>query len=307
MNPKQELHPPPPPRSHHPQNYSKTVEGWLALAQVVRYHQPPGCRMREIYLRRYSPLDTTQVIDFTDNMAVLRAVFPTLTAPGAYRNIYKAAYEGYGDSVIQCLGLLKRSHITHLWVNKSADHESFLAALIDQVKNGPVLQYLSLPVLSSEELIPMIEAISTLPPERPLTGLAVIVSSPADVRAVLSLAASTATHTLQSIRVMCFDDGFGEGGATTDFSIFLLLTIPTLRYFALVHNYWPFLDPAYDVVIADCVRARASGGAPPLGTLAFEDSGAEDEKEIIDMMKRESPSTSGVIADYDTIDRMLFG
>ena len=174
------------------------------------------------------------------------------------------------------------------------------------------------------------EAISSLPPERSLSSLSVVVRSPEDVRAVLSLADSTATHALQTIKVSVSVYAF-EGEEETELglfredaeiSLFRLLTIPTLRSLALVTSCWLFLSATHVDILSDCVRTRARSGAPPLRTLAFEkvsswnveniiEQSGEDVERIIEdiesLMKVESPSTSVVVGDYREIDSLLFG
>ena len=67
--------------------------------------------------------------------------------------------------------------------------------------------------------------------------------------------------------------------------------------------------------ITDSVQARVQCGAPPLRTLAIDDgrcyeseSDEVTEKAMIDLMKRESPSTSVVLfTDYSKIFRLFFG
>ena len=71
------------------QGYSKTVEGWLALAQVVRYHQPPGRRPHAIRLEYWPDVGNVPAAETQAHVSVLREVFPTLTAlAGPYRNMY---------------------------------------------------------------------------------------------------------------------------------------------------------------------------------------------------------------------------
>ena len=112
------------------QDYSKTGEGWPALAQVIRYHQPPSSRFRRFTSMSRFPLCPTRRFELADNMAVLRTVFLTLTSYGAYRNIYKGEREGSWDVAIALCELLKRSHITDLSINDSDDLPA-VSALMD--------------------------------------------------------------------------------------------------------------------------------------------------------------------------------
>ena len=120
------------------------MEGWLALAQVVRYHQPPGRRIRAITVYQAEELSSEEEAELADNLAVLRAVFPTLTSRGAYRNIHVLVYYGVENTGIHLLGALEHSHITHLCLNMETGwHARFVAAFSRLVHTGR-LKYLCL-------------------------------------------------------------------------------------------------------------------------------------------------------------------
>ena len=208
-------------------------------------------------------------------MKVLHAAFPTLTSRGAYHNIQEEVDFGtWKGVVVPFLSLVKRSSVVHLKIHELAP--SSAPALIEVLQTCR-LQSLSMVRFSSsaltyEQLIPLMEAISTLPPERSLTSLGVSVDCPAEARAVLPLADSTATHTLRCIRVYCFALGFDFREADVEDSIFQLLTIPTLRALILEDHHWIFLSHPHISILRDCIRARAQSGAPSLDALAFENT-----------------------------------
>ena len=252
-----------------PQHVCQTEEGWLAPAQVVRYHQPPESRIHQITLESHGQLLPSDSAELDRNLAVLRVVFPTLTLPGAYPNIYRAEYRMEGDLGVPFLSLFKQSHITRLVVDNSQNEPALVATLVDLLRTGR-LRSLCIDVLCAEQLVPVIEAIRDLPPEFSLSSLSVSVESPTDARAVLSLADSTAMHTLRNIRIACYQCGFVDSEAGTDVSMFRLLTIPAIRTFALSCQYRPFLTPSHVNILRDCVRARALSGTPTLRTLFFD-------------------------------------
>ena len=229
--------------------------------------------------------------------------FPTLTSRGAYRNIYLAEYYmcDYENLEVRHLGLFKHSHITNLWLDDHTPDVAWVTGLVNLLETGR-LRFLGDHDLTTEQLALLMEAISALPRERSLTSLSVRVHSPSQARALLSLAASSATHALQNIRLMCHAEEFGNDEASTEISVFWLLTILTLRSLVVIGEHWPFLTFAHVAVIIDCVRTRAQSGAPPLHTLSLDESSHEDDVLIINVikvvMKNESPSTSVLVGDY---------
>ena len=230
-------------------------------------------------------------------MQVLCSVFPTLTARGAYRNIYTLDVDEVGDTVTSLLGRLEQSQISHLALHASVeDVAPFADALIRLLNCGRLrfLDLFSIDLLDSpEQLARVVEAISTAQPERSLINLSVPLSEPSHVEALMALVANNATHKLQNIgidgQVAGFDDVVGTG-----ISIFRLLTIPTLRFFGVAQESQHYLTPEHVTVVRDCVRERARTDSPPFQMLAFEDN-ARVVEDIRAVMIAESPTTSVMV------------
>ena len=193
-----------------PQYYSKTAEGWLALARVVRYHQPPGSRFYGLFVNYWEVADPAQVLE---EMPILRSVFPTLTARGAYGNIYSLHVEAK-DGATPLLGCLEQSHISHLWLFVVLEEIAPFADALIRLLNRGQLRKLELHAdeysfnCESDQFARVVEAICMIQPERSLTSLLVSVTEAFEVEALMALAANNATHKLQNILVDGLNAGF---------------------------------------------------------------------------------------------------
>ena len=292
-----------------PQNYSKTVGGWLALAQVVRYHQPRSRRVYEIefHWEGYYPVEVEEA------MTVVREVIPMLTSRGGYRNVYQVRCFCGQTEMITLMKLLVRSHITHLDLHPqhAPAGEPYVDALTRLFETGRVRTlYLSLgPHQRVEQLERVVEAINTLPAARSLTAVVATVSTLPTARALLGLAASTASHALERIFIDAWDI-FGPSDPGVDASPYRLLAIPTLRVLGIGRGSRHLTQPVHVSVLRDCVRARAESGAAPLHTLAFRRGSVEAEKrvaeEIEPLMQVESPATSARVMEYLALKTLVW-
>ena len=277
------------------------MEGWLALAQVVRYHQPRSRRVYEIQFHwgSFYPDEVEEAI------TVLREVIPTLTSPGAYRNIYLVQCYSGEREMITLMELLVRSHITHLDLHPqhSPAGDPYVDALTRLFATGRVRTlYFSLgPCQRVEQLDRVVEAINTLPAARSLTAVQATVSTLPTARALLGLATS---HALERILFDAWDI-FGSNYPGVDASPYRLIAIPTLRVLGIGRVSKQLTQPVHVSVLRDCVRARAESGAAPLHTLAFRRESYKTEKhvpeEVVPLMQIESPSTLVRLEEYSAL------
>ena len=242
---------------HLSQSYCKTVEGWLALAQVVRYHQPPSRRVSAI---TFDWRDEIWPGETEEAKALLREVLPTLTSRGSFRNIYQVSDACTESAVVSTLSLLKRSHITHATLVGHDAGAVFADALIPVLQTGR-LRALTLPFAfcsGSAQPERVVETVNTVPGARSLVAVEFMVSNLAGARALLALTDRTASHALERVYVQFFDHFEPD----TDLSPFRLVTIPSLRILVIGEDYMPFLTPAHFSILVECLRARAQSGSP---------------------------------------------
>ena len=275
------------------------MEGWLALAQVVRYHQPPSRRFRGLDLR----CSKDPAHEAEENVSVLRAVLPILTSPGAYQNICALCCNDSSTSN-SVLALVEQSQLLQLFLMPVYGNSSFVDTLIDLLGSGHLR---SLCVCdeyadwSAEQHTRVMEAISMAPPDRSLTRLSIHVSRRAHAEALLPLVAHTATHTLHAVFIE-LPIGSLEERADAVVQALQLLTIPTLRIFSRNPNHAAFTFAHVDA-LRFAVHARARIGAAPLRMLVIGEGPMHQEMRSV--MERESPSTSVVTSGSDAHGDMV--